>query len=308
MRLLARIGIARKVFDDAELLLAAVLELAPDIARARRIRRGAHRAAPVPRSAPATRPLSAGGARKPAIFRGCMRPLRWPRRARTGRGAVPGSARETPADADVHLSIAHALKTLASARRQSHPIARRRPAAPNFGDAYWSLANLKTYRFTDEELARHARRPGGAGDWRRDRFHLCFALGKALEDRGEFAESFRYYELGNALKRAAEQLSPGDHRDQYAPADRGVHAASSSPAARAGAPGPDPIFIVGLPRSGSTLLEQILASHSQVEGTQELSNVQQIVARPSGPRSGPEQSALPADTGRAQRGGLRHAR
>ena len=107
----------------------------------------------------------------------------------------------TPADADLHLSIAHALKTLG--RRDEAIESYRRAAAcrPGFGDAYWSLANLKTYRFTDEELARLRAAQATPTTGSVDRYHLCFALGKALEDRGEFAESFRYYERGNALKR-----------------------------------------------------------------------------------------------------------
>jgi hypothetical protein len=110
-----------------------------------------------------------------------------------------------------------------------------------------------------------------------DRYHLCFALGKALEDRGEFAESFRYYEIGNALKRSESkyraEIIENNTRQQIQVCTAGFFAARRG----WGAPNPDPIFIVGLTRAGSTLLEQILASHSQVEGTQELANIQQIV-------------------------------
>jgi hypothetical protein len=110
-----------------------------------------------------------------------------------------------------------------------------------------------------------------------DRCHLCFALGKGLEDKGEYAESFRYYERGNALKRSESryraEIIENNTRQQIEVCTPQFFARHS----RSGAPDPDPIFIVGLPRSGSTLLEQILASHSRVEGTQELANVQQIV-------------------------------
>jgi hypothetical protein len=110
-----------------------------------------------------------------------------------------------------------------------------------------------------------------------DRFHLCFALGKALEDRGEFAHSYEYYERGNALKKIECHYRPEPlertarlHAEictrEFFEARRGV--GSSSPA---------PIFIVGLPRSGSTLIEQILASHSQVEGTMELADIPRMV-------------------------------
>ena len=111
-----------------------------------------------------------------------------------------------------------------------------------------------------------------------DRLHLCFALGKALEDEGSFAESFQYYERGNALKKADSRYRPeiieNNTRKQIALCTAEFFASRRG----WGVPDADPIFIVGLPRSGSTLLEQILASHSQVEGTQELATVQQIVA------------------------------
>jgi hypothetical protein len=110
-----------------------------------------------------------------------------------------------------------------------------------------------------------------------DRYHLCFALGKALEDRAQYAESFAYYARGNALKRAESRYRPEvlelNTRLQ-------IEVCTAELLARhrdSGAPATDPIFIVGLPRSGSTLIEQILASHSQVEGTQELADVPRLV-------------------------------
>jgi tetratricopeptide (TPR) repeat protein len=279
MRLLARIGIARKVYDDAELLLAAVLELAPEYRAARReyaevlielhkypeARRQLDR---LLREEPENRLYYQGlyattsvglgeHERAVALYRDLLR--------------------ETPADADVHLSIAHALKTLGQ-REEAIEFYRRAAACrPNFGDAYWSLANLKTYRFTDEELMRLRAAEAQEGVGTIDRFHLCFALGKALEDRGEFAESFHYYALGNALKRAGSKYRPEiieNNTRQQIEVCTGEFFASRR---GWGAKNPDPVFIVGLPRSGSTLIEQILASHSQVEGTQELPNIQQIV-------------------------------
>jgi len=145
-----------------------------------------------------------------------------------------------------------------------------------FGDAYWSLANLKTYRFTDQELREMEAFHADSSLALIDRQHLCFALAKASEDRGEFAESFRYYEEGNALKRQESNYRPElierNTRQQIEVCTPDLFIRLQG----AGAPDPDPIFIIGLPRSGSTLLEQILASHSQVEGTQELPNVQQM--------------------------------
>jgi tetratricopeptide (TPR) repeat protein len=278
MRLLARIGIAHKVFDDAELLLAAVLDLAPDYRVARQEYAGVlielhkyqHARAELDRllkddpdnrlfkTLYATNSVGLGEhERAIAIYRELL----------VG----------TPADADLHLSIAHAQKTLG--KRQEAIDSYRRAAAlrPGFGDAYWSLANLKTYRFTDEELNQLRAAELAPTVAVEDRYHLCFALGKALEDRGEFAESFRYYEIGNALKRSESkyraEIIENNTRQQIQVCTAGFFAARRG----WGAPNPDPIFIVGLTRAGSTLLEQILASHSQVEGTQELANIQQIV-------------------------------
>jgi len=278
MRLLADIGMARKVFDDAELLLAAVLELAPDYRVARReyaevlieLHKYGQACVELDRLL-ATDPdnrllrtLYATG----LVGRG---------EHERAIGLYQGLLRGTPEDADLHLSIAHAQKTLG---RQADAIESYRRAAacrPDFGDAYWSLANLKTYRFTPAELARLRAAESNPSTGVVDRYHLCFALGKALEDQAEFAESFRYYASGNALKRAMSKYRPAvietNTRQQIAVCTPEFFAARRG----SGAPEADPIFIVGLPRSGSTLLEQILASHSAVEGTQELANVQQIV-------------------------------
>jgi tetratricopeptide (TPR) repeat protein len=186
--------------------------------------------------------------------------------------------REAPEEAELHLSLAHALKTVG---RREESIAEYRAAAavrPNFGDTYWSLANLKTYRFADEEIGRMRAEEAATATPPVDRYHLCFALGKALEDRGEYAESWGYYARGNALKRAESRYRPeileNNTRLQRAICTREFFAERAG----FGAPSAEPIFIVGLPRSGSTLLEQILASHSRVEGTQELAEIPRMVA------------------------------
>ncbi len=178
-----------------------------------------------------------------------------------------------PNNPGVNLTYGHALKTIG---RQDDAIAAYRQAyqiRPDYGDAYWSLANLKTYRFTDSEITQMREREGSPLVALEDRYHLCFALGKALEDRGEYAASFAYYERGNRLKRDELRYTPErlsrEMRLQRELVTRDVLARFAG----AGCPAPDPIFIVGLPRAGSTLLEQILASHSQVEGTMELPNV-----------------------------------
>ena len=278
MRLLARIGVARKVFDDPEILLAALLEMAPDyhVARAEyaevliELHKYAQASAQLERlmrEDPEHRPYFQNLHATAAVGLGDhVRAI----------GLYRELLQGTAADADLHLSIAHALKTTGS---RDAAVASYRQAAlcrPGFGDAYWSLANLKTYRFTDEELREMQAFHADLSLASVDRQHLCFALAKAFEDRGEFAASFRYYGQGNALKREESnyraELIERNTRQQIeicAP-DLFIRLQGT------GAPNPDPIFIVGLPRSGSTLLEQILASHSQVEGTQELPNVQQM--------------------------------
>jgi tetratricopeptide (TPR) repeat protein len=279
MRLLARIGIARKVFDDAELLLAAVLELAPDYRTART--EYAEVLIELHKYSQARRELDQLLREDPAN-RHYYQSLHAATAVGLGEheravGAYRDLLAATPADADLHLSIAHALKTLG---RRDEAIESYRTAAacrPGFGDAYWSLANLKTYRFTDEELTRLRALETAPTIRAIDRYHLHFALGKALEDRGEFVESFHYYELGNALKRSESNYRPAiiesNTRRQIEVCTPDFFASRAG----WGVPDPDPIFIVGLPRSGSTLLEQILASHTQVEGTQELPDIQQIV-------------------------------
>ena len=147
------------------------------------------------------------------------------------------------------------------------------------GDAYWSLANAKSYRFTDEELERmtavEADRATGADD----RMHTCFALGKAYEDRREFARSFEYYARGNALRQAESRHDP-EHLGVRVDSQIEVCTAEFLTSRQGlGCDAPDPIFIVGLPRSGSTLLEQILSSHSQVDGTMELHNILNLAKR-----------------------------
>jgi len=293
MRLLARIGIARGIYDDPEVLLAAVLQRAPDYRAARQEYASAlielHRHAEARRHLAmlleaepdnrALRMLDAAALvglgeheRAIALYRGLL---------------------GTPADADVHLSIAHALKTLG---KSSEAIASYRKAAqlrPDFGDAYWSLANLKTYRFTPQELQQMRAALAAPATGAVDRYHLCFALAKALEDRGEYAESFHFYELGNRLKHNEIKYRPAitenNTRRQIEVCTAEFFAARSG----WGTPQRGPIFIVGLPRSGSTLLEQILASHSQVEGTQELPNVQQIVSALRGRESDGTESRYP---------------
>jgi tetratricopeptide (TPR) repeat protein len=281
MRLLARIGIQQDVLDDAEFLLEAVLELAPEYNAARYdyaialLRRHKHVSAIAELDKlltvdPQNRAYLTTYATTFVGLGDHERALRLYRQLLTGAPQGIGAS-------ELHLSVAHSFKALG---RQQDAIESYRNAAavrPNFGDAYWSLANLKTYRFTDDEILRMRTEEAAAGTLLMDRYHLCFALGKALEDRGEFAESYRYYERGNALKKSESRYRPEpierNTRLQKEICTRQFFEARQG----FGYDSPAPIFIVGLPRSGSTLLEQILASHSRVEGTMELADIPRMV-------------------------------
>ena len=192
-----------------------------------------------------------------------------------------------------HLSRGHALKTVGRLDEAIESYRAAYRTRPGFGDAYWSLANLKTYRFTDEEMAvmrRHLDDPSAPAV---DRFHLCFALGAAYEARRDFAAAFRYYEEGNRLKKADVRYDPATLENAMR---RQIEFCSPELfAAKAGLGGQqeDPIFIVGLPRAGSTLLEQILASHSQIDGTLELPNIIALAHRLNGRRFVSEEARYP---------------
>jgi predicted Zn-dependent protease len=283
MRLLANIAMENEYPNDAEILLESVLELAPDYHAARydyvlalidlhkhgRAREEVEKLIAAEPANPANRItlasiLVALGELEEAIAR--YRRL----------------IEERPKDATVTQSLGHALKTLG---QQEEAVAAYRHATeirPGFGEAYWSLANLKTYRFTDEELERMRQHEAQATAQPVDRYHLCFALGKGLEDRGEYAESFSYYERGNALKKLECRYRAGLHemssRRQREICTAGFFAERQGWGCDSAAP----IFVLGLPRAGSTLLEQILASHSQVEGTMELANIPRLVGSLSG--------------------------
>jgi tetratricopeptide (TPR) repeat protein len=278
MRLLAKIGMARDVLDDAELLLEATLILAPDHRAARyeyaeclRLR---HKHPQAREQVGQLLALDPANADYRALAASIAVGLGEHEAAIALYRALLADAPDSP---DLNLWIGHALKTVGQVPEAIDAYAAAAAARPDFGDAYWSLANLKTYRFTQAQIERMRAEEARATTSLVDRYHLCFALGKALEDRGEIAESWLYYERGNALKRSESHYRPEiietNTRGQIAVCTRAFFDRREG----WGDPRPDPIFILGLPRSGSTLLEQILASHSQVEGTQELAHVQRIV-------------------------------
>ena len=197
-----------------------------------------------------------------------------------------------PHDVATLTSRGHALKTTGAQDEAVASYRRAIAVKPDHGDAWYALANLKTYRFTDEEIETMRSLVQQADLSFMDRVHLCFSLGKALEDRKEYEGSFAFYEQGNDLKRAQTRYSAAAMSEELAKQREFCTAELFAKHKGAGFPAPDPIFILGLPRAGSTLLEQILASHSQIDGTLELPNVLSLAHRLRGRKAG--QSLYPA--------------
>ena len=166
------------------------------------------------------------------------------------------------------LTYGHMLKTVG---REDEAISAYRKATtvnPALGDVWWSLANLKTVKFSEADIDAMERVLGDDHLKDDDRFHIEFALGKAFHDLGRSDEAFAHYAAGNALRRKYHPFIPG-HLTEFV--SRSIELFSAEVLNRPGGnPAPDPIFVVGMPRAGSTLVEQILSSHSLVEGTAEL--------------------------------------
>ena len=198
-----------------------------------------------------------------------------------------------PGYEQTYLSRGHALKTVGRVDEGIDSYRAAFRVRKDFGDAYWSLANLKTYRFGEDELSQMGSLVEKAETGVVDRFHLCFALGKAYEDQGEFVESFAYYERGNQLRKEGLRYDPD--RLEAAMNRQAETCTEALFESKAGMGGQykDPIFVVGLPRAGSTLLEQILASHSQIDGTMELPNIIALVHRLNGRRLVTEEAKYP---------------
>ncbi|MDB6087764.1 MAG: hypothetical protein JWN85_548 [Gammaproteobacteria bacterium] len=282
IRMFAEVAARLERYRDAENLLARCLELAPDFHGARHNYAVVlHRQAKAAEALPHVERLLALEPRNPT-YRALKAAVL------TGIGEYLGAIdlyaavlAEYPRQPKIWLSYGHALKT---AGRQAEGIRAYRRAIeldPASGEAHWSLANLKTFRFDTQELqgmrAQLAQPELGA----EDRYHFHFALGKALEDGQDYAGSAEHYLQANALRRAELNYDPVKNRAHVARSRALFTPQFFAAHAGVGATAPDPIFIVGLPRAGSTLLEQILASHSKVEGTMELPDVA-IIARTLG--------------------------
>lgn len=178
-----------------------------------------------------------------------------------------------PNQARAQMSYGHTLKTVGSLDDAIEAYRKCIRLSPEVGEAYWSLANLKTFRFVDEDIENMRQQVTAEGGDADDQAHLAFALGKALEDRREYDESFRFYRRGNAIRRIEHKHNPKINVLDSVRQVRALDKEFFEQRKTWGCQSSEPIFIVGLPRAGSTLLEQILASHSQVEGTTELQDI-----------------------------------
>ncbi len=294
IRLLADIGIKLGRLNDAEALLRRCLELAPDFHMARL--NYAHLLSKKLRYKAALVEVNRLTESVPG------NPSHWMLKAsilgRTGNheDAIAIYTRvlsDYPNQGGGWLSLGHALKTVG--RQEEAVDAYRKAIAlkPGKGEAYWSLANLKTFRFDDETIETMRREVLSEGGKADDYYHLYFSLGKALEDLDRFEEAFEAYRRGNLIRRKTVRWNADAHHDNMCDLIEFFKPDLFNARAGQGCQTSAPIFIVGLPRAGSTLLEQILASHSQVEGTTELPDIISIARRLSAKKNRDEPSLYP---------------
>ncbi|MEW6981302.1 sulfotransferase [Colwelliaceae bacterium 6471] len=280
MCLLAEIGVELKIYDDAEFLLASALELAPSHIYARTqylnllIRLGKYKLALLQ-----VEQLLVEQPDNLSFIVAKANVL-------TGLGqiekALPLFLHAIEQDdkiAGFHLQLGHALKAKGDISQAVLAYQRAYQLSPSFGDAFWSLANTKTYRFSDAEITQMQAQIANENLALTDMIQLHFATGKAFEDRQEYDRAFRAYQQGNELQHAHNGFDINKIEQQVEEQIKYCTPELFSQRGLLGHSATDPIFIVGLPRAGSTLLEQILASHSQVDGTMELHNILGLAAR-----------------------------
>jgi tetratricopeptide (TPR) repeat protein len=295
MRLLADLGVKSEVLDDAEFILESAVAFEPDNALARFdymnvLYRRQKYADALAQSSLLLAAEPDNQAYSTAHANQCVAVGRFDEALAIYDQVIAAM----PNAPELHLLRGHALKTIDRTTDAIGSYQRAYGARPDFGDAYWSLANLKTYRFSDTEVAAMQLQLDRSETPVDDQVHLSFALGKAHEDLKEYQAAMQYYEGGNLkrkqqLRYSAEKMTEtlGLQQSVCTPELFAQHAG-------AGCAAPDPIFIVGLPRAGSTLLEQILASHSQVDGTLELPNISALAHRLDGRRMVDDTPKYPA--------------
>ncbi len=281
MRLLAEIVTRRNVFDDAEFLLESCVEFEPEHRNARiqyvnillktqKFHKAYEQAKVLQEKYPDDIETI------PALYASACMGI-------GDNGAAKATYRElmqkSPDNYFYPVSLAHVHKSDGEFDEAVRLYQVAYAIKPDHGDAYWSLANTKSYEFTSAEIEQMTALESSASIDEDDRIQVCFALGKAFEDRDDYSASMRYYDLGNSLKKAKthhhEKQLQMRIESQIEVCTRDLFAAKQG----LGLDASDPIFIVGLPRAGSTLLEQILSSHSKVDGTMELHNILNLAKR-----------------------------
>lgn len=295
MRLLAALGVKNGILDDAEFLLESAVVFEPDnrLARLDYINI-LYRRQKYARSLEEAERLLAEDPDSPTIriayANQCMAVGDFDRAI----ALYEELTRTRDADHALHLTHGHALKTVGRVEEAVEAYRNAYRTRPEFGDAYWSLANLKTYRFTDAEIEGMRATEQSLATPLEDRIHFCFALGKSFEDGEQFDEAFEYYERGNRLRKQQLNYSAEKTTERMALQKLVCTRELFERRQGTGYDAPDPIFIVGLPRAGSTLLEQILASHSMIDGTMELQNITGIAQKLDGRRRVDDQARYPA--------------
>ncbi|MFT4937979.1 MAG: tetratricopeptide (TPR) repeat protein [Paraglaciecola sp.] len=280
MLMLAEIGIHMSVLGDAEFLLESCVELYPKNSRARRVY--LQLLSKLGKFSQAKQQAVALLEQEPDnVLHKVAKAT-----AMVGVGELPEAIalyqsvlEQDDSLAGVHLLLGHAQKAAGQFGAAVNAYHLACQQQPSFGDAYWSLANTKTYQFTADEIKQMIQQQDQQQLRDDDRVHLCFALGKAFEDQQDYAQSFDYYQRGNQLKQTMVAYDPQATEEQVEQQISHCTAGLFSKYKEQGCKAQDPIFIVGLPRAGSTLLEQILASHSMVDGTMELHNILGLAAR-----------------------------
>ncbi len=274
MRLLADVGSRLGVLDDAEFLLASALKFEPDNIRVRidylQILRKRQKFAAALAEAQQLLEKSPQNPQFQSLFATVSMQVG---DYDTALATFDGILEALPGDAVTLTSKGHAHKTCGQYDEAVAAYHAAIDSTPHHGEAYYSLANLKVYSFDDDEITRMRAQEDSENLSFMDRVYLNFALGKACEDEQDYAASFRYYARGNSLKKTQSTYDATRMSEDLAAQREACTAELFQKRSGSGYDAPDPIFIVGLPRAGSTLLEQILSSHSQVDGTLELPNI-----------------------------------
>ena len=281
MRLMAEIATRTGVFDDAEFLLETVMELAPDhieaeiqlahvLLRRQRFHKAHKRVKAIYERN--KNPTSQVQALYASV---CFGVGENDEAVKTYQEMI----RVSPNDPQLRVSLAHIYNATGESPKAVDLFEQAYDLKPDFGDAFWSLANTKSYRFSEEELAAMTERVNAPSTPQIDKTQMQFALGKAYEDSKDYDTAFSHYQAGNTLKRETSNHSK-EQLDIRISTQLDVCTAELFERLKGvGHDAPDPIFILGLPRAGSTLLEQILASHSKVDGTMELHDILDLAKR-----------------------------